>query len=89
MAQEDKRANRQKEVDDNFAVFKKLLEQGKIPDEKYGKFALMKDREITGYYTTSEDAYQAGILSYKDGLFSIQEVTQELIDLGYYSHAVT
>ncbi len=66
----------QKQVDDNYAAFQKRL-----PDlllDCRGKFALMRDQEIVEFFDTSIDAYKAGLLLYKDGIFSQQEVTDEI-----------
>ncbi len=79
---------KQKEVDDNFSAINKLIDEQKIPLEMYGKYALMKDKEIKGYYSTWNDAYQAGSLKYEDKLFSIQQIITDVVDLGYYSHAI-
>ena len=62
----------QKQVDDNYVAFHKRL-----PDlllDCRGKFALMRNREIVEYFDTAHDAYKAGLLLYKDGMFSQQEV---------------
>ena len=79
---------KQKEVDDNFTAIQSLLKQRKIPNENYGKFALMQNRQIKGLYSTWEDAYQAGLLKYDDRIFSVQEITTHVVDLGYYSRAI-
>jgi hypothetical protein len=77
---------RQEEVDRNFAFFQRELPR-LLPTHR-GKFALIRDCEITGFYDTAQDANTAGSQLYEDGLFSIQRVTDEVGDLGFYSHAV-
>jgi len=55
-----------------------------------GKVALMRDGEIVEFFDTARDAYFAGIrLFTQEGLFSIQEVVEAPVDLGFYSHAVS
>jgi hypothetical protein len=76
--------NRQKEVDDNLNAF--LAELPKIPQENRGKFALLRHGKIVGYFDSPLDAASAGNLKYTDKLFSIQQVTEAAVDLGYYSH---
>jgi hypothetical protein len=76
--------NRQKEVDDNLKAF--LAELPKIPQENRGRFALLRHGKIVGYYDTPVDAASAGNLTYSDRMFSIQQVTEVPVDLGYYSH---
>ena len=77
---------RQEEVDRNFAFFQKELP--KLLPKHSGKFALMRDGQITGFYDTVQDANTAATQLYADGLFSIQKVTEEIGDLGFYSHAM-
>jgi hypothetical protein len=78
--------NKQEEVDRNFEFFQR--EMPNLLREHAGKFALIRDCEITGFYDTAQDANTAGTQLYADGLFSIQKITQEVGDLGLYSHAV-
>ena len=80
--------DQQKQVDDNFSVFQKKLDSGVIPEDKYGFFALMRNGEIVGYYTTWEDANAAGLLAFTDQLFSIQEVTDKVVELGFFTYAI-
>jgi hypothetical protein len=77
---------RQEEVDGNFEEFQKELLS--ILSTRRGKFALMKDRKITGFYDTVRDALTAADQLYSDGLYSIQQVTDSVGDLGFYSHAM-
>ena len=66
----------QSEIDANLEFF-----LSKLPD-------LLRDQVIAGIYDTARDAQMTGERFYDDGLFSIQKVTRESIDLGYFSHAV-
>jgi hypothetical protein len=77
---------KQEEVDRNFDFFQKELI--KLLPRYVGKFALIRDCQITGFYDTAQDANTAGSQLYADGLFSIQKVSQEIGDFGIYSHAV-
>ncbi len=54
--------------------------------EHRGRYALMRQGKIISIYTTVEDAVQTGEVFYEDGMFSVQRITQEDIDLGFYSH---
>lgn len=83
--QNDFRTRKQEEVDRNYSEFEKLLAENAIPRSKFGTHALMRDGKILGYYTTWEDAKQAGSLAYEDGMFSIQEVTRKAVNLGFFS----
>ncbi|MBI4502500.1 MAG: hypothetical protein HY700_15230 [Gemmatimonadetes bacterium] len=54
-----------------------------------GKFALMRDGEIVEFFDPARDAYSTGLRLFKEeGQFSIQEVVEAPVDLGFYSHAV-
>jgi hypothetical protein len=48
----------------------------------------MKDEKIINYFTTAADARMAAEAFITDGLFSIQQVTDAPIDLGYFNYAV-
>jgi len=54
-----------------------------------GKFALMRDGEIVEFFDTARDAYVAGQRLFTDDhIFSVQEVVETPVDLGFFSHAV-
>jgi hypothetical protein len=84
---DDERARRKREeIDNNLKFF--LGELPKIPQAQRGKFAILRNREIVGFYDTAMDAFRAASTAFPDGIFSIQQVIDTAIDLGYYSHAV-
>jgi len=76
----------QAEVDRNYAEFVKQL-PSLLPQHR-DKFALMKDGKILGFYSTAQDAEQAAQTFIQDGIFSIQEVTDVSVNLGFFTHAV-
>ena len=80
----NKLQEQQKQVDDNFIFFKEWMKKGESKDN-LGKFALIKDKEIKGFYSTWDDANNAGKLAYKASPFSIQKIEENAINLGYYS----
>ena len=73
-----------REVDQNYDAFVRVL--GAILPEHRDKLALMRDGEIVDYFDTPRAALRAASELFADGLFSIQEVTDEPIDLGFWSH---
>jgi hypothetical protein len=77
---------KQEEIDRNFDFF--LQELPKLLPQHLGKFALIRNSKITCFYDTAADANTAGGQLYDDGLFSIQKVTEEIGDLGFFSHAM-
>jgi hypothetical protein len=77
-------ARQQSEVDRNYDAFVRLLAD--ILPRHRDKLALMRDGKIVDYFDKPGDAYRAGLEHFPDGIFSIQEVTEEPIDLGFWSH---
>ena len=78
-------AERQREeVDRNYDAFMRIL--GSILPDHRDQLALMRDGRIIGYYETPRAALEAASERFPDGVFSIQEVTDEPIDLGFWSH---
>jgi len=78
--------SKQQEIDDNFEFFRQ-----KLPDllkDHRNRYVLLRDKKIVGIYDTVRDAQTTAENFYKDGLYSIQQVTDVAIDLGYFSHAV-
>jgi hypothetical protein len=73
------------EVDRNYDVFMAMLDS--ILDEHRDQLALMRDARIVGYFDTPREALEAASQQFPDGVFSIQEVTDEPIFLGVWSDA--
>jgi hypothetical protein len=78
------RAKQQAEVDGNYVAFVSKLPM--ILHAHRDQLALMRGGEIVGYFNKPGEAYRVGLASFSDGIFSIQEVTDEPIDLGFWSH---
>jgi len=76
----------QDEVDANFKAFQEQLPR--IITNERNRWALMKNRDCIAFYDTFRDAKTAGDALYADGIFSIQEVTETSVDLGWFSHAM-
>ena len=78
-------ANQQRqEVDRNYDAFVRLL--GSLLPFHRNQFALMREGGIVSFFDKAGDANAAGVAMFADEIFSIQEVTDELIDLGFWSH---
>jgi hypothetical protein len=73
------------QVDINYDAFQRML--GSILESHRDQYALMRDREIVGYFDKPGSAYDAGKQRFSDGFFSIQEVTTEPLHLGFWSVA--
>ena len=76
----------QRAVDENFEAFQKLLPE--LMNTRPGKYALMREGEVVEFFDSARDAMIFGQNQYSDGLFSIQQVVDKIVDLGYFSHAV-
>ncbi len=76
-------AAQQRQIDSNYDAFQRSLSSliGQHRDE----FALMRDRSVVDFFGNAGDAYRAGLSRFSDGMFSIQEVTDQPIDLGFHS----
>ncbi len=78
------RAAQRAEVDRNYDAFVRLL-ASLLPDHR-NQYALMRDGRIVRFFDKPGDANREGLSLYPDEIFSIQEVTDEPIDLGFWSH---
>lgn len=75
------------QIDINYAAFEKEL-PNLIPVYR-GKFALMRDGNILEFFDTARDAYVAGRKIFEQDMgFSIQEVTDIPVNLGFFSYAI-
>ncbi len=72
------------EVDYNYDVFMRQLAD-LLPAHR-DEYALMRKGEILGFFKKPGDAYREGLARFEDQIFSLQEVTDEPIDLGFWSH---
>ncbi len=77
----------QKEVDSNYKEFVKQLPE--LKKTQAGKYALMREGKVIDFFDTPRDAYVAGRNMFSDDMiFSIQEVIETPVDLGFFSHAL-
>jgi hypothetical protein len=83
---DEQRRAKQDEIEKNLEAFLAVLPT--LPANQKGKFAILRHREIVGFYDTVSDAIMAASKLYPDMIFSVQQVTDTAVNLGYYSHAV-
>ncbi len=76
--------SQQQEVDRNYKAFKTMLPE--LIKSDAGRTALMRDGKVVACFDTGRDAIQAGRTMFEDQPFSIQEITNRAVDLGYFSH---
>jgi hypothetical protein len=73
------------EIERNYAVFKDMLDD--LCAKSAGQYALFHNQELEGIYPTASEAGRAGYSKFGDGPFSIQLVSKEPVDLGFFSYA--
>ena len=73
-----------REVDANYDFFQRHL--GEYLQKHRGEYALLKSRKLIEFFETPGEAYRVAKERFADDVFSIQEVTDEPIDLGFFSY---
>lgn len=73
------------ELHANYKAFVEFLPE--LLAEHEGQFALMRHREIVGFFATPGKALVQGRDSYDDELFSVQHVRKSIADFGWFSRA--
>jgi hypothetical protein len=76
----------QEEVDKNWEAFQATLPS--IIGQYRDKYALMKNQEILGYYSSPQDAKSAADSFIPDGVYSIQQVTEIAANMGFFNYAI-
>lgn len=51
------------------------------------RYALLRSGSIVDFFDTAGDADEAGATQFPDNLYSIQQVTNEPVELGLYANA--
>lgn len=74
------------EVDRNYDYFQRNL--GQWMRDHADQYALIKSLKIIGFYDGPGEALRAGLAQFPDKLFSIQQVTTEIDELGCMSVGV-
>lgn len=73
-----------REVDANFTYFETKLP--KLKKDHLKEFALLHKQQIIDFFKDEDDAIQIGFKDYGEGRFSVQQVADNRIDLGYQSY---
>ena len=77
------RDTRLKEIRENFSY----LEGLSIDSEHHGKYAVLRAQKIVNMYASIVEAELAARKAFADGIYSIQQIAQQPVNLGYYSYA--
>ncbi|MEQ9450469.1 MAG: hypothetical protein RJQ07_02695 [Pseudomonadales bacterium] len=75
----------EQEVDANFESFVRQIPK-LLNEHAEGQFALIRHQSIVRVFKSAGDAVRYGKAEYEDNIFSVQEITAKLLDLGYFSH---
>lgn len=78
--------SQEEQVKLNYEAFKKLLPE--LLKQEANKYALMRDGKLIAVYETMPDAITTAETMFSDGRWSIQNITDRPINLGYRSRAV-
>lgn len=73
------------EIERNFAVFKDMLDR--LLETNEGQYALFHNQQLDGIFPTAAQAGRAGYEKFGNEPFSIQLVSKEPVDLGFFSYA--
>jgi len=73
-------------VNDNFIAFQQMLPD--LMQTQAGKYALLKDQKVVETFDSIGDAIKFAQTKYPDGLYSVQQITRDVEDLGFFSHAI-
>ncbi len=76
----------QHEIDRNFDSFQRVIKTY-LPEHK-GEWALLRHGEVHSLHPTAGAAETRGAGMFADDLFSVQEVSDAVVDLGFFSHVV-
>jgi len=75
----------EQEVERNFKVFAEMLDG--LIEKHEGRWALLRAGALVEVFDTIRDAHAAAWKLYSDDRFSVQEITNKPVDLGFYSYA--
>lgn len=73
-----------REVDLNYDYFQRNL--ATLMRDHGGEYAVLRSEKIIAFFRTVGEAYRSAVESFPDRIFSIQEVTDEPVHLGVFSH---
>ncbi len=74
------------EVDRNYDWFQRNL-KGLLADHD-GEFAILRAQRIEGFFVSPGEALRSALSKFPDRIFSIQQVVDEPLDLGFLSLAI-
>lgn len=76
-----------RELDQNFDFFNRHLME--FLAKERGRFALLRHQSVEAFFDDAAEAELEGYRRFADGLFSVQEVNDRPVDLGYMNYAIS
>lgn len=73
------------EIERNLFAF--LAQVPELLEEHRGHFALLKAQRVVSIHDKLSQALAEGAKRFSDGLFSIQQITDRPVELGFFSYA--
>ena len=73
------------EVDLNYEAFSRLLPELLLKHEN--QYVLMRNGSVESIFDTMRDAVVAASKLFDDDLYSVQKITDEPVNLGFFSYA--
>jgi hypothetical protein len=74
-----------REIDANYDHYRRHLSE--FFETEQGRIALLKSARIIGFFDSVGEANRHARAKFPDGLYSLQPVIAEPVDLGFFSHA--
>ncbi len=74
------------EVDNNFVYFKTKLAE--LKRTHFKEFVLLHKEQVISFFESENDVISIGTKDYGEGCFSVQQVMDAKIDLGYQSYVI-
>jgi len=85
MPQADRNAKCE-EIEKNYQFFKRILPD--IKTDHIDEVVLIRNQKIIGFYSTIVEAQIDALHKYSDNLYSVQEVRNKPVELGFFRYAV-
>lgn len=72
------------EITDNFVFFESVLDD--LLDSHAGEYVIIRQKEIVSFCDSIVDAQSEASAKFPDGLFSVQKVANDPVNLGHYAY---
>lgn len=73
------------EIDTNYDWFRRHIAD--FIAREHGRVAVLRKADIIGFFDSVSEADLRAREAFPDGIYSLQPVVQEPVDLGFFSHA--